>query len=386
MRVNQILWLLIFVLFTCNLACKSEVKNTRVEVTSSVTIDQMIGQMIMIGFRGFDITELSKTITDQIASGQVGGIILFDYDVVNKEAVRNIKSPAQVRKLNDDLQNLSPSQLFIAIDQEGGRVNRLKTKYGFPAGVSNKYLGNLDNLDSTRFYAELNAATLSDLGFNVNFAPAVDLEINPENPVIGKIERSYSKDADIVIRHSEVWISAHSARGILSTIKHFPGHGSSHTDSHYGVTDITKYWQKEELRPFEELVGTEHLVAVMTAHVVNQNLDKEFPATLSPTIINEVLRENLNYDGIVFSDDLQMKAVNAMFDFETIIFQAITAGVDILVTGNNLDYDEQFAEKTISTILKMIKDGRISKERIQLSYDRIMQVKNLLEKSDQNNN
>ena len=338
----------------------------------------MIGQMIMIGFRGFDIADLSNTITEQITQGHVGGIVLFDYDVVNKEAVRNIKSPTQVQKLNYDLQNLSPRKLFIAIDQEGGKVNRLKTKYGFPAGVSNKYLGELDNLDSTKYYAEKNAATLSDLGFNVNFAPAVDLEINPENPVIGKIERSYSKDADIVIKHSQEWISAHSAKGILSTLKHFPGHGSSHTDSHYGVTDITKYWQTEELRPFEELVSTDYLVAVMTAHVVNQNLDKEFPATLSPTIINGVLRENLNYDGIVFSDDLQMKAVNAMFDFETIIYQAVTAGVDVLVTGNNLDYDEQFAEKTISTILTMIEDGKISKDRIQQSYDRIMKVKNQL--------
>lgn len=339
-------------------------------------LKEMIGQMIMVGFRGFNIEEVSDTIKKQIKEGKVGGFVLFDYDVINKEAKRNIANPIQVSKFISDLQSLAAIPMFAAVDQEGGRVNRLKEKYGFPASVSNKYLGTLDDVDTTRHYAKINSETLKKMGFNVNFSPAVDLEINPDNPVIGKVERSYSAIPEIVVKHSEIWIDEHAKRGILSTLKHFPGHGSSHSDSHYGVTDITKYWNEIELKPFEELLANNNNIAVMTAHVVNKNLDDEMPATLSKKIIDGILREKWNYEGVIFSDDLQMKAVNAMFDFETIISKSIEAGVDVIVTGNNLEYDEAFADKALNTIFQMVRNFEISEERIKKSYDRIMLAKN----------
>ncbi len=371
---SKIICLSILIFFLV-ISCKDQDKRLNIESKDVVSLEEMIGQMIMIGFRGFTIEEVSPKIKKQIESGRTGGIILFDYDVVKKEAVRNIKSPEQVKQLVSDLQELAPEPIFVGIDQEGGKVNRLKTRYGFPASVSNKYLGNLDNIDSTQFYARRNAILLKDLGINVNFSPAVDMEVNPENPVIGKVERSYGVDAKLVTKHANIWIAEQRKQGIISTLKHFPGHGSSRSDSHYGVTDITKYWSEKELEPFKSLVKEDQKLAVMTAHVVNQNLDDEYPATLSRKIIDGILREKLAFNGVVFSDDLQMKAVNKQFGFETIVLKAIEAGVDVLVTGNNLEYDEDFADKAFEMILKLVEEGKISEERIQLSYSRIQKLK-----------
>jgi beta-N-acetylhexosaminidase len=231
----------------------------------------------------------------------------------------------------------------------------------------------LNNLDTTKYYAKRNAETLEKMGFNVNFAPDVDLEINPTNPVIGKIERSYSPDVDVVVNNASVWIDEHSKKGIISTLKHFPGHGSSDADSHYGVTDITKHWNPIELEPFKKLASKDK-VAIMTAHVVNSNLDT-FPATLSKKIIKEIIRKEWRFEGLLFSDDLHMAAVNALYDFETIIELSIEAGVDILVFGNNLKYDIDIPSKVIATIKKLISEGRITEKRIAESYSRIMKTK-----------
>ncbi len=368
-KISTLLLFIFFGLLSCN------VKNETIE-NAEVPLDQMIGQMIMAGFRGITIDDVDKKFIDQIEKGYIGSIVLFDYDVINKEYVRNISSPSQVKMLIKSLQSHARTPLLMAVDQEGGKVNRLKEKYGFPKSVSAKYLGTLDNIDTTKFYAEINATTLHDLGFNVNFAPSVDVDINSENPVIGKVERSYSSDPKIVIKHASEWIKAHNEKGILSTLKHFPGHGSSDADSHLGVTDITKYWSKDELLPFHE-ISSKYEVAIMTAHVINNNLDS-FPATLSKKIIKGILRDEWNFNGIVFSDDLHMKAVNAMFDFDTIIKKSVLAGADILVFGNNLEHDEMIPTKIVEAMTRMVQNGEISESRIKESFDRIMEAKKRL--------
>jgi len=217
-----------------------------------------------------------------------------------------------------------------------------------------------------------------ELGFNVNFAPAVDVNVNPESPAIGKIERSFSATPEMVVKHASILIKEQNAKGILSTLKHFPGHGSAQADSHYGVTDVTKYWQESELIPFEKLGKLDKNVAIMTAHVANQNLDADFPATLSKKIITGILREKLGFKGVIFSDDMQMQAVNDHFGFETLLEKSINAGVDVLVFGNNLKYDEEIPTKAIEIITKKVESGVISKERIEQSYQRIMESKHQL--------
>lgn len=342
--------------------------------------DQMLGELIMQGFRGMEIDSVSPLVKEQIASGEIGSIILFDYDVGFKKYDRNIASPAQVKQLLADLQALAPGYLLTAIDQEGGRVTRLKSKYGFPALASAQAMGAQATTDSTTYYASVNAQLLRHLGFNVNFAPVVDLNVNPDNPVIGGIERSFGAETGIVVEHARAWIAPHTKAGILSVLKHFPGHGSSESDSHKGFTDVTKSWTPVELGPYKELLATEESVAVMTAHVFNRAFDSYYPATMSKHYIQGILRDSFNYDGVVFSDDLQMKAVNTLYPFETIIQQAINAGVDVLVFGNNLvDYDEGLARRTIKTLRQLLDEGKVSEERIRESHRRVTALKQRLE-------
>ncbi len=358
----------------CSLSWSCQRPSTET-VQGHVDLNSMIGQMIMVGFRGMEIDSISQEFLTEIDSGYVGGIILFDYDIGSRSFRRNIKSPEQVRSLIQALQQRSEVPLFVAVDQEGGMVNRLKPSYGFPKTVTAKHLGQLDDLDSTRYYAQANAKTLHELGFNVNFAPVVDIDVNPDNPVIGKYERSFSPKPEIVVKHATEWIKMHDSLHILSTIKHFPGHGSSDQDSHEGITDITKYWMKKELIPFKEISDLDYSVGIMTAHVVNDHLDTLYPATLSRNVISGILREEWGFKGLIFSDDLQMKAVNELFDFETILKQSILAGVDILLFGNNLEYETGIPAQAVRTITKLVQSGEIERNRIEESYQRIMKSK-----------
>lgn len=354
-------------------SCSSEAPKDTTQEDNHL-LKKMIGQMIMVGFDGKSIDDISPAFLAQIDSAYLGGLILFDYDIVKKKADRNIASPTQVKQLIADLQKRVDTPLFMAVDQEGGMVNRLKEKYGFPTSVTAKYLGDLNEVDSTRYYAARNASLLADLGFNVNFAPVVDIDLNEENPVIGKYERSYGNTAETVIKHASTWIEEHQKHKVISTLKHFPGHGSSDTDSHLDITDVTKYWQTTELEPFKVL-GQLPATAIMTAHVVNHQLDSIYPATLSDKIITDLLRGELGYKGLVFSDDLQMKAVNKLYSFEQILERSLLAGVDILVFGNNLVYDETIPERAVKHILELVNKGTVSKERIRASYQRIMNYK-----------
>ncbi|MCB0637808.1 MAG: glycoside hydrolase family 3 protein [Lewinella sp.] len=342
---------------------------------STAVDDALIGQLIMVGFRGKTIEEMSPVLREQISRGQIGGVVLFDYDVPGKSYDRNIESPEQVALLVHDLQALAPRPLLVAIDQEGGRVMRLKPRYGFPTLPSAQYLGTLNDLDSTAFYARQNAQTLRALGINVNFAPVVDLNVNPDNPVIGGYERSFAAEPDLVTAHARRWIAAHDSLGIISVLKHFPGHGSSTSDSHVGFTDVSTTWSPTELLPYRTLLAEDHQLAVMTAHVFNAQLDSLYPATLSQRVIGGLLRQDIGFQGVVFSDDLQMKAVHELYDFPTIIEKSLAAGVDVLVFGNNLVYEEDIATRTGQTIRQLLAEGRITPERLRASHERIQALK-----------
>lgn len=337
-----------------------------------------IGQMIMRGFRGLSAGEGSEILRD-ISRHHLGGVILFDYDVAEKSAVRNIASARQVQALTKTLQAAAATPLFIAIDQEGGKVSRLKQKYGFPASVSEQYLGALDNTDSTRSCAEQTASLLDSLGINLNFAPDVDVNLNPANPVIGRLERSFSANTATVARHAAAMVDGFHAHHVLSALKHFPGHGSSHADSHLGFVDVTPYWSRSELEPFAILIQLGKCDMVMTAHIVNAQLDDRYPATLSNKIITGILRDSLGFDGVVISDDLQMKAITSVYGLEAAIELALNAGVDMLLFGNNTGtYDEDIALKAIAIIRSLAQSGRIAPARIDESFRRIMRLKRTL--------
>lgn len=337
-------------------------------------LSRQIGQMLMTGFRGLSVDDDSPIVRD-IRAGRVGGVIIFDYDVALQSPVRNVESPQQLKELLSDLQAASEDKLLIAVDQEGGKVGRLKEKFGFPSTVSQAWLGDQNNPELTFDYASRTASTLNDMGLNVNLAPVVDVNVNPDNPVIGRLERSFSSDPEIVAVHAKEVISAHRKKHILTALKHFPGHGSSTTDSHHGFTDVTDTWTEMELEPYIQLFDSPGVDMVMTAHVFNARLDPEWPATLSSRILHDLLRVELGYDGVIISDDMQMGAIRDHYGLETALEKTINAGADIIIFGNNLVYEEDIAVRARDIILELVRKERIPESRIRESHDRIIKLK-----------
>ncbi|MDO9528574.1 MAG: glycoside hydrolase family 3 protein [Syntrophales bacterium] len=368
------LFLLVFWILILSIPFMSSSASGELAEPSNKSLDTQIGQMLMVGFRGLAADNQSPIIQD-IRKRNIGGVILFDYDVPSKSPIRNIKSPEQVKALTAALQKASSIPLFIAIDQEGGKVNRLKEKSGFPPSVSEQCLGSIDNSSTTERFAKITAKTLANLGINLNFAPVVDLNINSDNPVIGKLERSFSADPDIVVKHSLIVINTLHDFGVLSAIKHFPGHGSSLNDSHKGLVDVTNSWSPNELKPFEAIIKSGKCNMIMTAHIFNGKIDPEWPATLSSRTVKGILRKDLKYRGVVISDDMQMKAIRSFYGLETAIKMAISSGVDILLFANNSVFEEDIATRALAIIKKLLTRGEISPRRINESYMRIMKLK-----------
>jgi beta-N-acetylhexosaminidase len=337
-------------------------------------LKRKIGQMLIVGFRGTEIDRTSY-ISKAINVLNLGGVILFDKDNPSGQFPRNITSPEQTKELISKLKEYSPSPLFISVDSEGGYINRLKEKYGFKNIPSAEQLGK-GTVEETKNQSLILSKELKDLGFNVDFAPVVDVNVNPQNPVIGYLERSFSNDANVVFEHASEFIEGLHENNIISAIKHFPGHGSSTSDSHLGMVDVTQTYKPEELIPYQKLIENGYSDMVMTAHIVNTNIDPQYPATLSPLFIKNILRDQLKFKGIVVSDDMQMGAIVDNYGFEEAIVKAINAGCDILILSNNgKTYDEEAPYDAVNIIYKAVKKGEISEEQINESYDKIQELK-----------
>lgn len=354
-------------------ASVEETSTAQIPVTP--TLDKMIGEMIILGFRGTQVDNSSKIVKD-INKYYIGGVILFDYDVPSKSFPRNILDPEQTKKLIEDLKKLTRSDLFIAVDAEGGYVNRLKAEYGFIQIESPQALGKSDPQNTFLKILPL-GMELDSLGFNLNFAPVVDVNINKDNPVIGSLERSFSDDPVKVYKHAGYFIDAMHKYNIITAIKHFPGHGSSTEDSHLGLVDITDTYNEEvELLPYRKLIEDGKTDIIMTAHVMNTNIDPDNPATLSSIFLKDILRGRLNYEGIIVSDDMQMGAIATYFGFEEAIIKAINAGCDILIFSNNgREYDDDIAGKAVEVIKKAVREEKITEEEISNSYNKIKELK-----------
>ena len=339
------------------------------------SLDFKIGQMIMIGFPK---AEVDSAVLAEIRAGKVGSIIFFEKNIPKSNSFAGLK------KMTWAYQQAAPVPLLIGIDQEGGRVNRLKEKYGFTRSVSAAYIGKMKSLDTARFYADATAGTLSGLGFNVNFAPCVDLAVNPTNTVIVKVERSYSADPDTVVMYAREVVRQHRKHNVLTSLKHFPGHGSSSADTHFGVADVTETWSDKELKPYRDMLAAGFVDAVMTSHIVNKNIDpKGLPGTLSNRAIDSLLRKKIGFQGVVFTDDMQMHAITKYFGLQETIRLAIKAGVDIMCFSNNIQgSDDRTVDKVHKIIREFVDKGEISRERIDASYRRIMAVKQKLQQAD----
>jgi beta-N-acetylhexosaminidase len=358
--------------------------------SEEIPLKEKIGQMLLIGFKGMELHD-GDAIVQAILKHQVGGVILFDYDFSTKTFEHNIKSPAQLKKLTGQLQDYTRQAaqsnhqeyypLLIGLDYEGGKVNRLKEGYGFPKTLSAADIATL-SLDEAKQYAEQMAVTLQQNGINLNFAPVVDVNVNPECPVIGKFGRSFSSDPKVVSDYAGLFSKAFYEHGVLCSYKHFPGHGSSNADSHMGFVDVTSTWMQYELDPYKTLLQQSYGCSlVMTAHVVHYGLDSQgYPASLSRAITHDLLREQLNFHGTVITDDLQMKAITDNYGTHEAVKLAVNAGADILVFGNQLAVPQN-PQEIIEMIYQDVKNGEIPESRIDEAYQHVMQLKEQLQKS-----
>jgi len=338
-----------------------------------------IAQMLLVGFRGTTPETAAPTIVE-IAELGLGGVLLFSRDLPSGSDVRNVVSPEQLRGLVEALRAAAPGSpagqpLLVAIDQEGGQVARLTPMRGFPVTRSAAELGAIDDPAVTRGAGRDIGQTLAAAGINVDLAPVVDVNVNPDNPIIGAVDRSFSADPALVTEQAGAFIDGLHEAAVLSALKHFPGHGSSTADTHLGVVDVTTTWSVEELAPFADLIGSGQADSVLTAHVFNATLDPDYPATLSHATITGLLREQLGWDGLVLSDDMQMGAIRDAFGYREAVRLAINAGVDVLTIGNQLVYEEGIVARTIDLIDELVAAGSITEERIDASWRRITAFK-----------
>ena len=335
------------------------------------SLDLKIGQMIMIGIDERTSLPSNDPLVAELKSGRVGGVVLFEKNLAKKNTADNLT------RLIVALKSASSQPLWVSIDEEGGRVHRLKEKYGFFSVPSAARLGRLNKADTTLHHHRKLAALLSRLGINLNYAPSVDMAVNKANTVIVQSERSFGRSAVTVARHAALCIRAHHEHEVRTVLKHFPGHGSSTGDSHLGLVDVTATWQADELRPYDSLIGAGLCDAVMMAHIINKRWGSDTPATLSKTVATGMLRQKLRFDGVVFSDDMQMDAISDHYGFENAIQYAINAGVDVLMFANTLPsaYKRVSATQVHRVIKTLVQSGKIPRRRIDESYTRIMELK-----------
>ncbi|MDD2690918.1 MAG: glycoside hydrolase family 3 N-terminal domain-containing protein [Simplicispira sp.] len=356
--------------------------------SQQLTLEQKVGQMVMMGVDGTsaDAPGVQQALA-QVRAGQLGGVILYRY---------NITDPTQVRALTGALQQANPLELplLIALDQEGGLVQRLRASNGFADTPSHEEVAATQTPDQARATYRTMAQMVAGAGFNFNFGPVVDLRgdpLDPEHravsPVIGQLKRSFSDDPARVVLYASQFILAHREAGVLTALKHYPGHGLAASDSHLGLVDITRTAQPIEQWPFQQLVAGGMADAIMTAHLVNRNVDPDWPVTLSEKFIGPQLRTRDGFDGVVVTDDLHMGAIQQHHSLRESVVRAIVAGNDVLVFSNNPGaaknapgfvprYD--MGQHAATLVREAIARGELTTEQVDAAWQRLARLRGKL--------
>jgi beta-N-acetylhexosaminidase len=331
---------------------------------------RMIGQMVMVGYVGNKERDVGfQTVQEQAAKGRLTGVLYLG---------RNIRTLDGVKAMNEALQASTDGMpLLIAVDQEGGRIERLTKAVGFhemPSAAS--VAQSMSPSEAETAYTRM-AVQLAGLGFNLNLGPVVDLNINPENPIIGRLGRSFSADGEKATDYGRAFVEGHRQAGVLTALKHFPGHGSSNGDTHKEVVDVSQTWKESELVPYEELIRSGDADMVMSAHVINRNIPgaETTPASMSPATLVGLLRKKLRFKGVVISDDLQMQAIASTMGFDDTVVRAVMAGNDILVFANDKHPDPTIPDRISDLLVKEARGNLALMTRIQESYGRIVRLK-----------
>ena len=352
MKKSKIYLLVLLLVFSSNLFGKG--------AYSKEDVERMIAKMVILGFNGETVSS-NDEIYKNVKQG-LGGVILFDKDPTDKNKRKNIRNKEQLKVLTSQLQSISKQKLLISVDQEGGIVQRLKSSDGFvdtPKAIDVAKAG--ENF-AKQTYRTL-AKDLKESGINIDFAPVVDLAINKENKVIVTRGRSFGESSKEVIKYSSIFVDELKKQKVISVLKHFPGHGSSLADSHFGFVDISKTWSEKELEPYRHFINLAKVDMIMTAHVFNNKLDKDYPATLSYNINTNLLRYKLGFDGVLVSDDLQMYAISKHYSLKETLTLAINSGVNMLLFANQ-DAEPISLKEIVDTVYKQILSEQISLETI----------------------
>lgn len=326
-----------------------------------MTTEEKIGQLLMVGIEGKVLDEDTK---DFLQQHKVGGVILFG---------RNIENPEQVGRLTGQLQDIKSGPagvgMLIGTDQEGGRVNRLPGEKGrFPTAKSLAESGRPDNV---REAAGQMAVQLKEMGINMNFAPIMDINSNPDNLVIG--DRAFGDNPETVSVMGLAFIQGTLDQGIIPVAKHFPGHGDTLVDSHTDLPVVEHSMDRLnsfELIPFQQAVDKE-VPAIMSAHILLPQLDKDYPATLSSNIINGILREQFGFNGVVFSDDLDMGAITKLYGPGEAAVRAVKSGIDILLVGHTREGMVQAFDALVAAAVS----GDIDSDMIDRAVLRVLTMK-----------
>lgn len=329
------------------------------DLMKEMSLEEKIGQMMVVGFNS---TEVDSHIKKMIETYHVGGVILYD---------RNMTNPEQVKSLNQNLQTLARDSshgipLLISVDQEGGDIVRMRDHVSnIP---SQQELGKKGSEDEIYSIAKQNGEELSNMGFNVNYAPVLDLSSTDS--------RSFGEDPEKAYQFGKQVITGFAESSVVGSLKHFPGHGRSDVDPHFDSSSVDAEKgeiENTDLYPFKKMIEEvdQSKYFVMVTHFIYPAYDKTLPASVSPTIIRDLLREELGFDGIVVTDDLEMGAVAKLYSYEELGYKAVNAGVDLLLVCHTLESQE----KVYNGILQAVQDGKLTEKQIDQSVKRILQHK-----------
>ncbi|MDQ6421776.1 beta-N-acetylhexosaminidase [Paenibacillus sp. LHD-117] len=340
------------------------------EQIDSMTLEQKVGQLAIIGLEGTTMDESTKQF---IQKYHVGGFILFKDNIASANQI--LKLLNQLKETNAKEPNAVP--LWLSVDQEGGKVSRMPSE--FKKTPSAQKIASKNDPDYTYAIGQSLGLELGALGFNMDFAPVLDINSNTDNPVIG--DRSFGADSDSVILHGLEMMNGISSQGVASVVKHFPGHGDTSIDSHHSLPAVNKSLDelsRFELLPFQEAIRND-ADAIMVGHLLMTKLDDEHPASISREVITGLLRERMGYDGVVMTDDMTMKGLTGGNDIGDAAVKAILAGGDVLLVCH--EYNLQ--QKVLDTVKQRVEDGTISNARLDESVYRILRLKSKYQLRDE---
>lgn len=332
-------------------------------------LTEVVGQSLLVGFLGAEPEDAgTRQMLDHAAAGRIGGVLLLS---------RNIRSAAQLRRLTGAIRAAGKRQpLLIAVDQEGGAIQRLGPRAGFTAIQAARLFGQASPVAAERAYAKM-AGELARAGVNLNLGPVVDLALGGRKGVIDGLGRAYSDDPGIVVRMAGAFIDAHRRAGILTAPKHFPGHGNTALDSHWELPDISKTWSDVELSPYRRLIGEDRAEAVMTAHLWHPRFSDApgVPASLSART-TQALRRDLGFNGLIVTDDLQMAAVRRTAGSDTAAaVRALAAGADVMILSAHPTFDPGLVDSLHRAIAGAVASGRLRSATLTAAHARVTAVK-----------